>query len=182
MSKKTTSEIRLLTTQRAPLTPAQEREAVTLLADLLLDVSDALTKATAEAETRRPELEQRLASISAEITRAEHALERYYEAFEQGTLSAERCEQRLTRLQARLDDLHAQQAELSLQSPHEPTHAPTAADLAAVADHLEHVIAEADPQQAKALLRLLIEELRVNSRTEIKPTYRLVTPTVCAMS
>ena len=92
MSKKTTSEIRLLTPQRAPLTPAQEREAVTLLADLLLDVSDALTKATAEAETRRPELEQRLASISAEITRAEHALERYYEAFEQGTLSAERCE------------------------------------------------------------------------------------------
>src|SRR5436189_270123 len=35
MSKKTTSEIRLLTPQRAPLTPAQEREAVTLLAEVL---------------------------------------------------------------------------------------------------------------------------------------------------
>ena len=31
-------------------------------------------------------------------------------------------------------------------------------------------------------LRLLIEELRVNSRAEIQPTYRIVTPTVCAMS
>ena len=59
---------------------------------------------------------------------------------------------------------------------------PTAADLAAVADHLEHVIAEADPQRAKALLRLLIKELHVNSRAEIKPTYRLVRPMVCAMS
>jgi len=39
MSKKTTSEIRLLTPQRAPLTPAQEREAVTLLAELLLDLT-----------------------------------------------------------------------------------------------------------------------------------------------
>ena len=68
-------------------------------------IANALTKATAEAETRRPELAQRLASIGAEITRAEQALERYYEAFERGTLSAERCEQRLTRLQARLDDL-----------------------------------------------------------------------------
>jgi hypothetical protein len=43
-------------------------------------------------------------------------------------------------------------------------------------------VAEADPQKAKALLRLLIEELPVNGRKEILPTYRLVTPGVCAMS
>ena len=60
--------------------------------------------------------------------------------------------------------------------------APTAADVAAVADLLEDVIAEADPQKAKALLRLLIDDLRVNSRAEILPTYRLVTPAVCAVS
>ena len=41
---------------------------------------------------------------------------------------------------------------------------------------------EADPQKAKALLGLLIDELRVNGRAEILPTYRLVTPAVCAMS
>ncbi len=145
-------------------------------------VIEAVATATAEAEKRRPEFEQRLASIGAEINRAEHALERYYEAFEQGKLSPERCEDRLTRLQARLDDLHAQQAELSLQAPDEATQAPTAAHFAEVAELLETVIAEADPQKAKALLRLLIEELRVNSRAEILPTYRLVTPAVCAMS
>jgi hypothetical protein len=43
-------------------------------------------------------------------------------------------------------------------------------------------IAEAEPQKAKALLRPLIEELRVNGRAEIQPTYRLITPTVCAIS
>jgi site-specific DNA recombinase len=145
-------------------------------------VGDALARATAEADKRRPEFEQRLASIGAEISRAEQALERYYEAFEQGKLSPERCEDRLTRLQARLDDLHAQEAELALQAPYEANDAPTAAELAAVADHLEAVIADADPQKAKAFLRLLIDELRVNSRAEILPTYRLVTPEVCAMS
>jgi hypothetical protein len=36
MSKKTT-DLRLLAPQPAPLTPAQEREAVALLAELLLD-------------------------------------------------------------------------------------------------------------------------------------------------
>jgi site-specific DNA recombinase len=131
---------------------------------------------------RRPEFEQRLASIGAEITRAEQALERYYEAFEQGTLSAERCEDRLTRLQARLDDLHAQEAELSLSAPVQAAHAPTAADLAEIADALEAVAAEGEPQKAKALLQLFIAELRVNSHAEILPTYRLVTPAVCAMS
>jgi hypothetical protein len=49
-----------------------------------------------------------------EITRAEQALERYYGAIEQGKLSAERCEDRLVRLRARLDDLRAQEAELTV--------------------------------------------------------------------
>jgi site-specific DNA recombinase len=114
--------------------------------------------------------------------RAEQALERYYEAFEQGKLSAERCEDRLVRLQARLDDLRAQKAELSIQAPDEAAHAPTAADFAEIANAIEAVAADGDPQKAKALLRLLIDELRVNSRAEILPTYRLVTPEVCAMS
>jgi hypothetical protein len=39
-----------------------------------------------------------------------------------------------------------------------------------------------DRPSHKALLRLLIEELRVNSRAEILPTYRFVTPTVGSMS
>ena len=145
-------------------------------------VTEAVASANAETERRRPEFEQRLASIGAEIARAEQALERYYEAFEQGKLSPERCEDRLARLQARLDDLHAQEAELALAAPDEAAHAPTAAHVAEVADLLEAVVEEGDPQKAKALLRLLIDELRVNGRAEILPTYRLVTPEVCAMS
>src|SRR6266496_5057611 len=69
-----------------------------------------------------------------------------------------------------------------LPAPHAATHAPTPALVAEVANLLETVIDEGDPQKAKALLRLLIDELRVNGRREILPTYRLVTPEVCAMS
>jgi site-specific DNA recombinase len=145
-------------------------------------IGDALAKATAAAEKRRPEFEQRLASISAEIARTEQSLERYYEAFEQGKLSPERCEDRLARLRTRLDDVQAQQAELELEAPHAANSAPTAADVAEVANLIEAVLADANPQETKPLLHLLIDELRVNSRAEILPTYRLVTPTVCAMS
>jgi site-specific DNA recombinase len=44
---------------------------------------------------------------------------------------------------------------------------PTAADLAAVADRLDKVLAQGEPEQTKALLRILIAELLVNSKTEI---------------
>jgi hypothetical protein len=110
------------------------------------------------------------------------ALERYYEAFEQGTLSAERCDERLSRLQARLTDLRGQQAELAAATLDEGTRAPTAAELDALADQLERVVAEAEPQKAKALLRYLIAELKVKGRAEIQPTFRVVTPAVCATS
>jgi hypothetical protein len=59
---------------------------------------------------------------------------------------------------------------------------PTAADLAAVADRLENVLALGKPEQTKALLRILIAELRVNSKTSIQPTYRIAAPGVCATS
>jgi site-specific DNA recombinase len=162
-----------------------ERAVLAQLASVYRDgdlIAQALARARAEAERNRPEIEERLGSIRAEIARAEHTLERYYEAFEQGKLAPEHCEQRLSRLQARLDDLHGQKAELAASTPHEATQAPTAAELAAVADDLDRVIADAEPQKAKALLRLLIEELRVDGRAEILPTYRVVTPEVCAMS
>jgi hypothetical protein len=58
----------------------------------------------------------------------------------------------------------------TLSAPVQAAHAPTAADLAEIADALEAVTAEGDPQKAKALLQLLIDELRVNSRAEILPT------------
>ncbi len=53
---------------------------------------------------------------------------------------------------------------------------PTQAEIAVVADQLEHVIATAPPQQAKVLLRILIAELRVNGKADIHPTYRVTIP------
>lgn len=59
---------------------------------------------------------------------------------------------------------------------------PDTATLRAVADHLDHVIAHGEPEQAKALLGILIADLRVNSRSEVLPTYRVGAPVVCAQT
>jgi hypothetical protein len=85
-------------------------------------------------------------------------------------------------LEARLDALREQEADLADQLAPQAATSPDAAELAAVADNLETTIATAEPRQAKALLRLLIKDLRVNARSEILPTYRIVTPAVCALT
>ncbi len=144
-------------------------------------IHDALATAQQQAERERPALDERRQAIAAEITRTEHSTARYFDAFEEGRLSPERCEQRLADLTTRLDDLRAQQAELTDNS-NEAAHTPTTADLEAVAERLDKVIEQGEPEQTKALLRILIAELRVNSKISIQPTYRIVAPGVCATS
>jgi hypothetical protein len=67
-----------------------------------------------------------------------------------------------------------------LNSPQRRPTTPDSSALRSVADQLGRSIAHGNPDQAKTLLRILIAELRVNSRSEILPTYRLSAPTVCA--
>jgi hypothetical protein len=59
---------------------------------------------------------------------------------------------------------------LPATSPPTRSRPPDTAALNAVADQLGQVIETGDPDQAKALLRILIAELRVDSRSEILPT------------
>jgi site-specific DNA recombinase len=98
-------------------------------------IQNALATAQQQAERERPALDERRQAITAEISRNEHATARYFDAFEEGRLSPERCEQRLADLTTRIDDLRAQQAELTDND--EDADTTTATDLAAVADQLE---------------------------------------------
>jgi hypothetical protein len=105
-----------------------------------------------------------------------------WEAFETGDLSPARFNERLSSLDARLDSLHGQDQALARELAADTPTTPDAAALNAVADQLGQVIETGDPDQAKALLRILIAELRVNSRSEILPTYRVGAPVVCAQT
>jgi site-specific DNA recombinase len=122
--------------------------------------------ATKEGADRAALAEQR-AGLAKGIRRAVRAIERYQQAFESGNLDPKRFDARVSALETRLEALSDQDHALA----HElATAAPTTADtaqLAAVADRLDDTIANGDPDQSKALLRLLIAELRVNSRSEI---------------
>jgi site-specific DNA recombinase len=161
-----------------------EQAVLNQLAALYRDgalIRTAVDEAAARDQTERPALEERRRALAEEIRRNERAVDRYYRAFEDGDLDSGRFQTRVSGLETRLDALREQDAELAQHLATEAATAPDSADLEAVADQLQRTIAEADPRQAKALLRLLIKDLRVNGRSEILPTYRIITPEVCEL-
>jgi hypothetical protein len=84
--------------------------------------------------------------------------------------------ERRSALDTRLDALCGQDQTLALELAAEEPTTPDTAALHADADRLGRTIAHGDTDQAKALLRILIADLRVNSRAEILPTYRVGSP------
>jgi site-specific DNA recombinase len=143
-------------------------------------IRNAIEQAAASSETDRTTLTEKRASLAQEIARAERAIERYHDAFENGDLDPARFKERLSALDARLDTLNGQDQALALELAADTPTTPNTATLHAIADRLDHVIANGEPEQAKALLAILIADLRINSRAEVLPTYRVGAPTVCA--
>jgi site-specific DNA recombinase len=166
--------------------PKDRLEAAVLaqLADLYRD-GDLIERALAKAETltakERPRLEEQLASTRAEIARIERKLERYFDAFETGELSAALCQERVRGHRARLAALREQEADLARRLATQANTSPDAAALAGLADQLDEILATESPEQAKDLLRLLIKEIRVHDRRRIVPTYRIPTAAVRAI-
>ena len=153
-----------------------EAAVLTQLADLYRDgrvIQKALANAAEHVESARPRIEEQLLSTRTEIARLEAKLERYFEAFEDGTLSPVDCQDRVRGHRARLEVLVEQEAELTNTLGTRAHTPPETAALTGLADQLEDVLANESPEQAKELLRLLVKEIRVHDRRRIIPTYRI---------
>lgn len=68
-------------------------------------IRQAIEQAAEGEQGERAALEDRRASVTAEIKRAERAIDRYLDAFENGDLDAKRFQSRMDALQAKLDGL-----------------------------------------------------------------------------
>ena len=80
-------------------------------------IRNAIEQAAASSETDRAALTEKRASLAKEITRAERAIERYQDAFENGDLDPARFKERLSALDTRLDALHG-------KTKHSPSNSP----------------------------------------------------------
>jgi site-specific DNA recombinase len=157
--------------------PADELEAAILdqLQDLLAredDVREAITAAFAELTNEQPRRESELARLEGELRKTDQALDRYFRAFENGTMPEQACAPRIADLTKRLTELQSRRDELAAENADEPE--PLGDDdLHALQAHVAQVIAGGDPAARKALLQALVDEIRVQSRDEIYPFFTL---------
>jgi site-specific DNA recombinase len=134
-------------------------------------VRAAIDDAFAELEKERPKYQQELKRIEVELHKVNETLDRYFRAFENGTMPEQACAPRIAALTQQLAGLEARRAELAERDDEpEPL---TDEDLAALTNHVRDVVTNGDPAQQKALLQAIIAEIKVQSRAEIQPYFTL---------
>jgi site-specific DNA recombinase len=141
-------------------------------------VAIAKKKANATLPSKRTELR----SLEAKIEKAEQALQRYFDAFESGSLTARRLAGRMDELEHRLAELRTLRATLQEVLADRSIVAPTTKDIGAVLTSIDDAMDDGTIPQRKALMQQLVTEIRVESRSEIFPTYRLPAPPVRVIS
>ncbi len=157
--------------------PKDELEAAVLaqMTEVYADTSlveAALAEAQAEARAREAERgaeRRRLEVHAAELRRK---IDRYVAAFEAGELRAPILQRRAGELETELAQL---QEALAQEPPAEPISGQIDVGLVSwgLNKALGDVLAAASPRLTKALLRVLIAEIRVVSAKDIRPTYRV---------
>lgn len=156
--------------------PALEAAVLDQLSGLLRQtglVHDAIREAAADLDADRPRWEEERRQLDAEIARADAALDRYFRAFEDGTMPEKLCGERIDTLSRQRSGLKARREELTDDEAEATGALSTDDDIDKLQAEVEQTIRDGDPPMRKALMRALVGEIRVDRRDRILPTYLL---------
>jgi predicted nuclease with TOPRIM domain len=111
--------------------------------------------------------------VLAEAAKVRASIDRYFAAFEAGTLKAELCNSKVEELQDRLEQLEAEQSDLEARRQRLELPAIDREMLAGLVENLEQVIAAGTNAQKKDLLRHLVKKVLIHDRRTIEVWYCL---------
>ncbi len=156
-----------------------EQEVVRTFRELFRsdDMVDRIWKETAQLlDAERPEIEAELAKIERDLVTAATAREKYFAAFEAGTLQASDCGPRLEEIATRVRTLQTRRVELEAARTRLALPALDRAAVAALMDDFEAVLDAGTNGQKKNLLRMLVKEVLVHSRDEAEVWFAFPRP------
>ncbi len=137
-------------------------------------VTEAAVRAAQEADAQRPQHADQLEHVAKEIAATEESIERYLTAFEAKTMPENQCGPRVRSLSDRLTQLRLRQGEL--RAAIEDT-ASASLDTAAVVKLREQILNTfrngGDTAARKAVIRMVIQEVKVENKDEILSTFKL---------
>jgi site-specific DNA recombinase len=110
--------------------------------------------------------------ITAELAKANTAVERYFTAFENGTMSEDTAAPRLDKLSTKIKQLRQRRDELTEELDGEPT-MPAPAELAEIVAHIDQVIDRNQPAQTKTLIDALVSHVTIVGPNQVIPMFRV---------
>ncbi|MDQ2881736.1 MAG: zinc ribbon domain-containing protein [Actinomycetota bacterium] len=134
-------------------------------------VADATADHTAGIGDRRAEL----TTVEKELTRANSAIERYLQAFEDGDLDPATVKDRMKRLSGKITQLTGHRDELADLLSEAPV-VPPAMVLDELTDHIGDILRSGSPAQRKALIEALVAEVKITGPATIIPVFRIPQP------
>jgi site-specific DNA recombinase len=101
-------------------------------------------------------------------------LDRYFRAFEAGTMPEDTCAPRIASLSEQSKALENRISELTTQQDddEQPERA-SAADLDALRGNLRAALNDSNPKRVKGVLQAMIDGIRVDARDQIEPIFRV---------
>ena len=143
----------------------------------ILRDEDLMARIWAEANRRlseeKPDLEKEIRKVEAQMAKTRERLDRYFEAFEAGTMRPELCNEKVQDLNARLVELEAEKRDLEARRDRLELPPLDREMLLELVDNFEKVMAEGTNPQKKHLLHQLVEKVLVHDRRTIEVWYGL---------
>jgi site-specific DNA recombinase len=116
-----------------------------------------------------------LATTNAELTKATAKIDRYLDAFENGTLDAEDVKDRPDTLRQTQRQLRDRKSVLDHAIAHQPT-TPDPATLTQVAHHIGEIVRSGHVNEQKSLIETLVAHITISGNDRITPTFRVPQP------
>ena len=137
-------------------------------------IGAALAEMEAELRTSEAAHAEKQKALDAEAVELRSRIDRYFASFEAGQLSPELAQERVAGLQARIQAIEDERAAIPQGSAARSLRPEEIALISwSLSEALGEILKQTPTPRTKALLRLLIEEIRVVSPTDIRPTYRV---------
>ena len=121
----------------------------------------------------RPDVDKELGRAETEIGKVRTRLDRYFSAFEEGTMKPELCNEKVGELQGRLGELEAEKRGLEEKRRRLDLPALDPEMLSALLENFEDVLASGTNPQKKDLLQRLVKKVLVHSREKVEVWYAL---------
>ena len=136
-------------------------------------IEQAITQAYERLTQRDDEQQSELSAMQRKLAKTRAAMDRYFRAFEAGTMPEDTCAPRIASLGEQIKALEGRAADLAVVEDDEQPARANTAELDALRDTLRVALRDSTPARTKAVLHAMIDGIRVDARDQIEPTFRV---------